>query len=235
MNQKTPLFRLKRKAREMSRSQDIALHVALDRIAAEEGYKSWSLLAATTQHQSSARAIYSQLKPGELLITGARPGQGKTLLSLQLAVEAIRTGHRAYFFSLEYTLADIMNRLRQIGVEPQALGDDLLFDDSDEISAGYMIERLALASPGSLVVVDYLQILDQRRDKPDLATQIAALKAFARSKSLVMVFISQIDRSFEASPRRLPDLEDIRLPNPLDLALFDRACFLNDGVMRMTP
>jgi replicative DNA helicase len=234
MNRKTPVFRLKRKAREASRTLNIPLHAALDRVAVEEGFKSWSLLAATAPSALSALMIYNALKPGELLLTAARPGQGKTLLSLQLAVEAIRAGRRAYFFSLEYTVRNVMDRLRAIGVEPQALDGNFIFDDSDEISAGYMIDRLASAISGSLVVVDYLQLLDQRRDKPELATQVEMLKAFARHKSLTMVFISQIDRSFEASSRPLPGLGDIRLPNPLDLTLFDKAYFLNDGIVGMS-
>ena len=51
-----------------------------------------------------------------------------------------------------------------------------------------------------------LQILDQRRDTPPLAQQLAELKAFA-----------------------LPRLEDLRLPNPVPLDLFDRAGFANAG------
>jgi replicative DNA helicase len=233
MNPRTPLYRLKRRARETSRAEKVPLHAALDCIASEEGFGSWSLLAAADKHRSPARTIYGQLKPGELLLTGARPGQGKTLLSLQLAVEAIRAGHKAHFFSLEYTLLDVMDRLRALGVEPQTLRDNFIFDDSDDISAGYVIERLADAPGNSLAVIDYLQLLDQRRDKPDLARQVAALRAFARRKSLVMVFISQIDRTFEASSKSLPGLEDVRLPNSLDLSLFDKACFLGGGEMRL--
>lgn len=234
MNRKTPLFHLKRTARQKSREQKIPLHAALDDIARDEGFQRWSLLAATAQDDASAPAIYRQLKHGELLLAAARPGQGKTLLSLALAVEAIRAGHRAYFFSLEYTVQDVMQRLRAIDVEPQALGERFVFDDSEDISADYVIRRLAAVAPGTLVVIDYLQLLDQRRDKPHLAVQVAALKAFARRKFLVIVFISQIDRSFDAASKGLPGLKDVRLPNPLDLGLFDKACFLNGGEVRMT-
>ncbi len=48
---------------------------------------------------------------------------------------------------------------------------------------------------------------------------------------MIMVFIAQIDRSFEVARKPLPDIGDIRLPNPLDLQLFDKACFLNNGKM----
>jgi hypothetical protein len=29
--------------------------------------------------------------------------------------------------------------------------------------------------------------------------------------------------------KSFPDLEDVRLPNPLDLSLFTKTCFLNNG------
>ena len=82
---------------------------------------------------------------------------------------------------------------------------------------------------GTLAVVDYLQILDQKREKPELMTQVRALKAFARDKGVIVVFISQIDRSYDPALKPLPDLDDVRLPNPLDLALFDKLFFLHAG------
>jgi hypothetical protein len=65
-----------------------------------------------------------------------------------------------------------------------------------------------------------------------LAAQIRALKSFARDRGLIMVFISQIDRSYDPSKKSCPDIGDVRLPNPLDLELFDKTCFLNNGEVR---
>jgi replicative DNA helicase len=59
------------------------------------------------------------------------------------------------------------------------------------------------------------------------------LKAFARRQGLIFAFVSQIDRSFEMAGRSCPDLRDVRLPNELDLSLFDHAVFLHDGQVRM--
>jgi hypothetical protein len=55
------------------------------------------------------------------------------------------------------------------------------------------------------------------------------LQAFARAKGLIFVFISQIDRSYDPAVKSCPDLADIRLPNALDLSLFSKTCFLNNG------
>ena len=82
------------------------------------------------------------------------------------------------------------------------------------------------------MVVDYLQLLDQKREKPELAVQVSALRSFASKAGLVIVLISQIDRSYSPSEKALPDIADVRLPNPLDLTLFTKTCFLNDGEVR---
>ena len=46
---------------------------------------------------------------------------------------------------------------------------------------------------------------------------------------LIMVFVSQVDRSYDPAKKPCPDLDDVRLPNPLDLTLFSKTCFLNNG------
>jgi replicative DNA helicase len=102
-------------------------------------------------------------------------------------------------------------------------------DCSDAISADYVVKRMMGAPRGTFVVIDYLQLLDQRREHPDLNNQVRTLKSFARDNGLIVVFISQIDRSYDASTKPCPDLGDVRLPNPLDLKLFDKTCFLNNA------
>ncbi|SMH57201.1 DNA helicase [Mesorhizobium australicum] len=225
---------LKRKAKLAARSAGLPLHAALDGVAREEGFASWSLLAARHTCSISARELHVRLRPGDLVLVGARPGQGKTLLSLELAVEAAKAGHRSVFFTLEYTMRDVLDRLRAIGVEPSGLEGRFEVDLSDAISADHVMKALAEAPRGALAVIDYLQLLDQRRDNPDLATQVRRLKAFAADRGVILVFISQIDRAYDAGKKSVPDWSDVRLPNPLDLALFDRAVFLNGGEIRLS-
>ncbi|MDL2402961.1 DNA helicase [Rhizobium mayense] len=233
MRLSSPVYRLKRKARLMSRGENIPLHEALDRIATEEGFRGWSLLMARSDSTTSAGDMFAQLQPGDLVLIGARPLQGKTLMSLRLAVEAMKSGNRGVFFSLEYTERDVSGRFRAIGVEFEHFKELFEFDSSDAISADYIMERLASAPKGTLVVIDYLQILDQDRQKPELMVQVQALRSFARERGMTMIFISQIDRSYDPSVKAYPSLEDVRLPNPLDLALFDKTFFLNNGEVQL--
>ena len=231
MKLSAPIYRLKRKARLLSRQRNIPLNRALDEIARQEGYKSWSLLAARLSAETPAARLFGQLREGDLLLVGARPGHGKTLLGLELALEAIKSGAKGKFFSLEYAERDVQNCLSAIGADQGMLRGLFEFDGSDAITADYLIAALVWAPRGTLVVIDYLQLLDQKRERPDLMTQVRALKAFASERGLILVFLSQIDRSYGASEKPCPGLGDVRLPNPLDLTLFDRACFLNNGAI----
>lgn len=232
MNVSAPLYHLKRTAKVLSRQEGIPLHAALDRIAAQEGFKAWSLLAAKAAAAAPASKLFARLRPGDLVLVAARPGHGKTLISLELAVAAMKAGHRAAFFTLEYAEKEVWDHLRDLGVDRTRFQDLFDLDCSDAINADYIEKKMATAPRGSVVVVDYLQLLDQRRENPPLIAQVRALKSFAHDRGLIVVFISQIDRSYDPSRKPCPDLEDVRLPNPLDLQLFDKTCFLNNGEVR---
>lgn len=234
MKLSAPIYRLKRRARLLSRREAIPYHQALDRVAHNEGFDSWSLLASRASVYRPGKRLEAELRHGDLVLVGARPGHGKTLLSLEIAVEAMKAGQRSVFFSLECTRDDVARYFAAVGEDPLRYTDRFDFDDSDDLCATYIVNRLQSAAPGTVVIIDYLQLLDQKRETPDLMEQVRELKAFAKDRRLVMVFVSQIRRDYDSSDRPIPSLNDIRLPNPLDLTLFDKACFLHDGALELT-
>jgi replicative DNA helicase len=168
-----------------------------------------------------------------MMLIGARPGQGKTILALEIALEAVKFGKRATFFTLEYTEDEVLERLISLGSEPSQLGSAFEFDCSDEICADYIIEKSRSAVEGTVIVIDYLQLLDQKREHPPLAEQIDALKSFANERGVVVLFISQISRSYDLSEKPSPDLSDVRLPNPVNLASFTKTYFVSDGAVHI--
>jgi len=233
MNLSAPVYILKQHAKTLSRREHIPLHEALDRIARQEGYEAWSLLAAKVASEAPASRLLERLRPGDLVLLAARPGQGKTLLSLELAIEAVRQGNRAAFFTLDFTLADVADRLQAMGEDLGRLDGRFHVDDSDEISADYIVGALATAPAGTLVIVDYLQLLDQNREKPGLMEQVRRLRTFAQERGLIVLCLSQIDRRYDAARQEFPGARDVRLPNPLDLTIFDKTCFLSRGRMQL--
>lgn len=229
MKLSAPIYRLKRQAKLLARETAVPLNKALDVIAKQEGFQGWSLLAARHAESTPARRVLAALSHGDLVLLGARPGHGKTLMGLELIIETVKTDTQAAFFSLELTQNEIFERFERLGGDIKASKDVLAFDTSDGICANYIIKRLSTAPRGTVVVIDFLQLLDQNRAKPTLAAQVAALKVFADSAGAIVILISQIDRSYDPVAKPLPDMADIRLPNPLDLSLFTKMVFLNDG------
>lgn len=227
-----PVHQLKRSARILSRAENIPLHAALDRVAAGEGYGGWSLLSKKAEGAHPAEKIYPRLVAGDMLLVGARPGQGKTRFSLELAVEAMKAGHPAFFFTLEYTGKEVAALFAKAGADATKFAALFTLDSSDGIHAGHITERLKDATRGTLAVVDYLQLLDQKRETAQLEEQMRWLKEFATARGIVFVFISQIDRSYDPAVKPLPDMTDVRLPNPLDTAIFTKSCFMQGGDVR---
>lgn len=233
MKLSAPVHELKRRARRLARECGIPLHEALDRMANQEGHARWSLLAARiAAAPPPPDSLLPGLRNGDMLLLGARPGHGKTRAGLRLLLDAAREGRRAVLFTLEYTDGQARNRLETLkdGSTRHPLPDIVT---SDDISAGYIIDHLGRAEPGTVAVIDYMQILDRKRSTPALPQQLAALRDFARSTGAIPALISQIDRSFDPQTRPLPDMRDIRLNEPVGPGLFSKACFLHGSNIRL--
>lgn len=233
MRLSSPIYTLKRQAKLLARDSEIKLHQALNQLAIKEGFRDWSHLATSYSKASPAKDIMSQLTSGDTVLIGARPGHGKTLLGLELVALAEKNNRTGYVFSLDYNDADVWDHFRKLGFDPKQKDGPVVVDTSDDICAAHIRERLGDRSGDALVVVDYLQLLDERRSNPPLEEQVRALKKTAFEFGAIVVVISQIDRSFELSSRDMPSIGDIRLPNPIDLSLFNRTCFLHDGQIQL--
>ena len=233
MKLSAPIYSLKRIAKSISRQEQIPLHAALDKVALNEGFSNWSLLASRVTSRGLTTKILESISSGELILIGARPGQGKTLVGLEMAARVAQMGRHGWFFTLEWSKTDVEESLKYLGEEPIDNSELFNFDGSDYISADYIIDRLAETAGGTVVVIDYLQLLDQRRTNPNLSSQVTSLKSFAQSRGIIIVFISQIDRSYDTSGKQMPTIDEIRLPNPIDLSLFDKSYLLhNDKIVQ---
>ncbi|MEM9632750.1 MAG: DNA helicase [Pseudomonadota bacterium] len=233
MKLSAPPFRLKHQARQLAREARLPLHVALDRIAAREGFRSWAHLSSAQSNANSEARILDALTDGEMLLLAARPGQGKTIFGLNLLAEAAKAGIPSTFFSVECSLQDIKRRFPDHAVDNLFGPEGIQIDLSEDLCADLIVDRLSDVREGTVAVIDYLQVLDQRRTAPELEQQIKVLKNFTTRRGIRLVFLSQVHRSFDPDKKRLPDFSDLRLPNPVDLSLFSKGCFLHDGQMAL--
>lgn len=231
MRLSVPIYQLKRRAKLLARSEKVPLHEAQNRIAREQGFSAWSALSARMMKHLPGSGLLPILAEGEMFVLGARPGHGKTLMSLQLLLDAASAGRRAVFFTLEYTEQEVMARFQSLGGGKSQRLPEIV--TSSDISADFIVRYLSGAPKGTVSVIDYLQILDQQRINPPLCDQMRVLKAFARDSGNIFGFISQIDRSFDPQGNPLPGIDDIRLPNPIPEGVFSKACFLHASEARL--
>ncbi|GAB2187248.1 DNA helicase [Roseibium sp. LAB1] len=229
-----PIFRLKREARVMARRKSITLSQSLDEIAAREGFRSWSHLSSAGRETGPSVSLLSALAPGDMVILGARPGHGKTVLGLELLAEAARTGRYSVFFSSECSYRDVRSKLSDSGYHELEQTGKFRIELTDSVCARTIREALANATPGTIAVIDYLQVMDQQRSQPPLGDQIDDLRRFATMQCATLVFLSQVHRSFDPQTKAVPGFADVRSTNPVDLSLFNKGCFLHDGEIVLT-
>lgn len=224
---------LKNKAKKLRRAQSIPLSEALDRVAAAEGYATWSLLASKAASRKAE--VLDRLASGDLVLVGARPGQGKTIFALRVLVSSLQRHGQGWFFALQNDTFDLDTAFERLGERRGAFADALVFEHSDEICAQHIIERVGgSVSKDAVVVIDYLQLLDQRRKSPSLQQQVSELAAFAQRTGCIIILISQIRSAFDAKARRLPSTSDIRLLDDLDTSVFTKVVFLHEGRVRVS-
>ncbi|WP_269582410.1 DNA helicase [Roseibium sp. Sym1] len=235
MKLSAPIYRLKGLARQRSRKNRIPLWQALDDVALAEGFRNWSHLAHAWKSLCPAQAVLKQAAPGSLVLLAARPGQGKTMLGLEIAATASRSGRRATFFSSECSQSDVRYKLVESGFDVTRRNGGPTIDLTDCVCARHIMSRLEPDMQRRVAVIDYLQVMDQDRREPPLGEQIAVLRQFARNRGHTIIFLSQVHRSFDPRKKPVPDYADLRTINPLDLSLFDAGWFLHDGELALRP
>ena len=182
------------------------------------------------------------LQPSDLIILAARPSMGKTALALNMAeYAALKTKRAVAVFSMEMSASQLAFRLisslgrinaqslRTGNLEDEdwsrvshaitLLADAKIFiDDTPALSPTELrsrARRLAREHGGlSMIVIDYLQLMQVPGSKENRATEIAeisrSLKALAKELGCPVVALSQLNRSLEQRTDKRPIMSDLR-------------------------
>lgn len=178
------------------------------------------------------------LWPGQLVTIAARPGLGKTVLAMNLAVRAAAKDLRVLFFSLEMTREELNHRI--LAAESSVHLDTV----RAATATGYDSDRIARAAEKiapydltifdkatqakddifetarsrhaeravGLVVVDYLQLVQVPGNDTraqEIADVTRAMKQLAKDLGCPVVALSQLNRNAERDERP-PRLADLR-------------------------
>lgn len=183
------------------------------------------------------------LRNANLIVVAARPSMGKTALALCMAEHvALHEKGTVAVFSLEMSGEELvqrmlgsaamvdMTRMRSGRLAPedwprvtraadQIAQAKLFIDDSEGITLGEMrtkARRLKSREGLSLVIVDYIQLMESRTGRRDenrvqeLSTISRGLKMLARDLDVPLICISQLNRSPDSRPDKRPMLSDLR-------------------------
>lgn len=144
---------------------------------------------------------YLRQASADLMFLGGRPGNGKTLLALQIAY-TISKYSTALFFSLEMTKEQLKARLSKDRAF-SSRNSELYIYSAPAIS----IERLVdvateqhAITPLGIIVIDYIQIIQtQGRTKAEeVGAAVMRLKELALTLGVPILCLAQLNRNIEA-------------------------------------
>jgi len=186
------------------------------------------------------------LQPGDLVLVGGRPSQGKSTIALQIALHVARTVGPVAFFSLEMSnqaqTFRILSRLAEVdghrlqcgqisGLEQQRIGEAMAefsgfrfwSDDTPALSAFQIRSRVrrlkARLGALSLVIIDYLQLMSHpKAERRDLEIGATSflLKQIARELQVPILVLCQLSRRVEDRADHRPQLSDLRESGSLE-------------------
>lgn len=173
------------------------------------------------------------LRAGEMITLAARPGVGKTALAVQIAAHVARKVGPVAFFSLEMSGEELVDRIAKLEAGRDALLNQAaylaavesvgklkalhVYDNADRHSIASIEARSRLLATGptglSLIVVDYLQLIEPSDRKAPREQQVAEmsrrLKQLAGSIKCPVLVVAQLNRESEKDERK-PRMSDLR-------------------------
>jgi replicative DNA helicase len=208
----------------------------LEQVAEREGF----ITGIPTGFKDFDR-LTAGLQPSDLIIIAGRPSTGKTALALNMGFHAAEeTGKGVAIFSLEMAKMQLGMRLLgfRAGIDATKLRTGFLrdtdwmklteaadylsklpifIDDTSYLSVLEMkakCRRLKKKVDLSLVVVDYLQLIQGRRSAESRQMEISeisrSLKGLAKDLQEPVIALSQLNRKVEDRPNKRPQLSDLR-------------------------
>lgn len=182
--------------------------------------------------------ITTGLNKSDLIFVAARPGMGKTAFALNIATYVAKKGGKVAIFSLEMSREQLVSRIlsSEARIPSNALRTGMLeaddwnrlaeaagnlskagiyIDDSTGIAVGEMKARLRRMKGLSLVIIDYLQLMNSGRGIDNRVQEVSEitrnLKIMAKELNVPVITLSQLSRGPESrKENHRPMLSDLR-------------------------
>lgn len=175
---------------------------------------------------------------GDMVLVGARPGVGKTSFTMNIATKASKLyGKTVCVFSLEMSAEQLVLRMMssearvnnmvfrsgklqpedwsKVAVAVNSLSEcDVLIDDTAGMSVTMMKSRLRRVKNLGLVVIDYLQLMQEETRTDNRAQAVGeisrGIKLMAKEFGVPVLTCAQLNRAVEARKEGVPQLSDLR-------------------------
>lgn len=184
--------------------------------------------------------VVNGLRAGQLIVVGARPSVGKSVVGANVAAAACKQGIGVHFASLEMTRSEVMRRLYSAHgridlsrlMNKQLIESDwakigksrdviqawpLHVDDTPAQSLAQVrarAKRTARRHPLGLIVVDYLQLMAPRDRRVPREQQVGelseGLKGMAKELGVPIMALAQLNRGPADRQDKRPQMSDLR-------------------------
>lgn len=172
---------------------------------------------------------------GNLIIIGARPGTGKSMMGLDLAESAARHGHNVLFYSLEMLGDELSERLicrRSLipldHIIDRTMDDDeivrytqacaelstlpIFYEDKPNVTVQQIRAKARTIPDVELIIVDYIGLLKASRKYDSRNLELGAisreLKNLASELRIPIIALAQLNRGRQDDEE--PNLSDLR-------------------------
>lgn len=201
--------------------------------------------------------VLNGLHKSDLILLAARPSMGKTALALNMAANAAKEKEIVAIFSLEMSKDQLGNRFLSTASQVNSMylntgnisesdmskmidsveymnNVNIFIDDTPGLSIidiRSRVRKIRHEHGLSLVVIDYLQLMQGTRSKyseqnrqQEISEISRNLKAMAREFNVPILALSQLSRNVEMRAEKKPQLSDLResgsLEQDADIVMF---------------
>lgn len=168
---------------------------------------------------------FVKIRKGNYVVIGARPSVGKTALSIQIALELAKNGHKILYCSLETKSAGIIERaiscyghfdfdaLQNNGIDWNDVNNCTILEEmahlpigvNDKINNLDIIESVACAGAYDVVIIDYMSLLELGKKTSSIYERVTetsiALHKMAQKNNLLVIALCQLNRAGAGAPR----------------------------------
>ena len=236
------IFRISQESRGSGDFVDIADAVVRTVTSIQEASRSMGNVTGIRTGFTDLDYITSGLQRSDLILVAARPAMGKTAFALSMAEYiAVKSKVPTAVFSLEMSDVQLVKRMMAMdasidlhaintgdltGAEWESLIESVqniaesklfLIDNLSGLTINDICSKcrkLKLEHDLSLVIIDYLQLIDAGKRTESRQQEIASisrtLKSLARELNIPIVALSQLNRGVELREDKRPKLADLR-------------------------